>query len=165
MNKQDLLTLFDYNYWANARILQAAAKVDPVSFVAPRAYSYGGLRGTLVHILSAEWIWRTRFQERLYPTKFLAEADFPTVADLRTRWQSEEAAMRTYVDSLQDEQINSTIFYRTTNGAPFEHLLWQLLLHVVNHGTQHRGEAAALLTELGHSPGDIDLIIYMREKQ
>lgn len=165
MNKQDLLTLYDYNYWANARILRAAAQVAHADFIAPRSFSHGGLRGTLVHALSAEWIWRTRFQEKVYPTKLLAETDFPTFADLQARWQEEERAMRTYINSLEEEQINHPIFYRTTNGAPYEHLLWQMLIHVVNHGTQHRGEAAALLTECGHSPGDIDLIIYMREKQ
>lgn len=165
MNKQELLTLFDYNYWANARILQAAAKVAPADFVAPRSFSHGGLRGTLVHALSAEWVWRTRCQERQFPTALLKDDAFPTFDALRTRWQSEEAAMRAYVGNLQEEQINSTIFYKATNGDPFEEPLWQILVHVVNHGTQHRSEAAAMLTDLGHSPGNIDLIVYMREKQ
>ena len=164
MNKPELLTLYDYNYWANGRILQAAAQVAPAEFVAPRSFSHGGLRGILVHTLSAEWVWRTRFQEKVYPAKLLAETDFPAFADLQARWQQEERAMRDYVNGLTDEQINGPMFYRTLNGAPYEHPLWQLLLHVVNHGTQHRGEAAALLTELGHSPGDIDLTMYMREK-
>lgn len=164
MNKQELLTLFDYNYWANERILRAVAQVSPADFVAPRSFSHGGLRGTLVHTLSAEWAWRTRCQEQVYPTALLAEADFPTFADLQTRWQQEETAMRGYIGNLSDEQINSPIFYKSLNGAPYEQLLWQLLVHVVNHGTQHRSEAAALLTELGHSPGDIDLIVYVREQ-
>ncbi len=164
MNKHELLTLFDYNYWANERILRAAAKVSPAEFVAPRTFSHGGLRGILVHALSAEWVWRTRFQEQVYPTALLRQEDFPTFADLRTRWQQEETAMRAYVSSLSDEQINGTIFYKSTNGASYEQILWQLLVHIVNHGTQHRSEAAALLTELGHSPGDIDFIIYMREQ-
>lgn len=164
MNKQELLTLYDYNYWANARILRAAARVDATAFVAPQRFSHGGLRGTLVHALSAEWVWRVRCQEQQFPTTLLAEEDFPTFADLQARWQDEEAAMRAYVGGLSDAQINSTIFYKSTNGAPYEHLLWQILVHVVNHGTQHRAEAAVLLTGLGHSPGDIDLIIYLREQ-
>ena len=164
MNKQELLTLFDYNYWATDLILQAATKVSTAEFVAPRSFSHGGLRGTLVHAMSAEWIWRTRFQEQVYPTAQLREEDFPTLTDVRARWQQEEAAMRTYVAGLSDEQINSPIFYKSTNGAPYEDLLWQLLLHVINHGTQHRSEAAALLTDLGHSPGNIDLVVYMREQ-
>jgi len=165
MNKQELLTLYDYNYWANARILGAVTGVSPADFAAPRAFSHGGLLGTLVHTLGAEWIWRVRCQEQHFPTALLSEQAFPTFADLRARWQREEAAMRAYVSSLRDEQINGTIFYRGTDGAPFEHSLWQILVHVVNHGTQHRGEAAAILTELGHSPGNIDLIIYMREQK
>lgn len=164
MNKQELLTLYDYNYWANERILRATARVSPADFVAPHAFSHGGLRGTLVHALSAEWIWRVRCQEAVFPTALLQEADFPTFTDLRMRWQQEEAAMRAYVSSLSDEQINHPIFYKSTDGAPYEALLWQLLVHIVNHGTQHRSEAAAMVTDLGHSPGNIDLIIYLREQ-
>lgn len=164
MNQQELLTLYDYNYWANARILRAAAQVNQADFVAPHTFSHGGLRGTLVHTLSAEWIWRVRCQEAVFPTALLKEEDFPTFAELRARWQHEEAAMRAYVNNLSDEEINHTIFYKSTNGSPYEDPLWQLLVHVVNHGTQHRSEAAAMLTDLGHSPGNIDLIVYMREQ-
>lgn len=165
MNRQDLITLYDYNYWANARILGATARVSPADFIAPRTFSHGGLRGTLAHALSAEWIWRVRCQEQHSPTALIREQDFLTFADLHTRWQQEEAAMRAYISSLSDEQISSTIAYRNTDGTPYEHLLWQILLHVINHGTQHRSEAAIILTELGRSPGNIDLSAYMREQK
>lgn len=152
--------LYDYNYWANARILEAAANLNNEQFIAPGILSHGGLRDTLVHSLTAEWIWRMRCQERVSPPAMLNPEDFPTLVDLRTRWQAEEEALRAYVTGLTEEDLNETIHYISTEGISLSFKLWQILVHLVNHGTQTRSEAAILLTEYGHSPGDLDLLIY-----
>ena len=156
--------MYDYNYWANARIFESATKVSQEQFAAPGNLSHGGLRDTLVHILAAEWIWRSRCHERVSPTALLPGEEFSTLADLRARWEPEERAMRGYIAGLTEADLASTIKYTTTGGTPLQNVLWQILLHLVNHGTQHRAEAAVLLTEAGHSPGDIDLIVYLRNK-
>ena len=67
MNRSDVLTLYDYNYWANGRVLSATANVSPELFTAPFMVSHGSLRGTLVHILAAEVVWRLRCQEGISP--------------------------------------------------------------------------------------------------
>ena len=162
MHAADLQTLYDYNYWASARILDAAARLNQEEFSAPRSLVWGSLRGTLVHALGAEIVWRQRCQFGATPSSLPPETDFPTFADLRTHWQEEAQAMSAFVAGLSDEQVNGAVRYRNTKGVEFESILWQILVHVVNHGTQHRAEAAHVLTELGHSPGDIDLILYLR---
>lgn len=163
MQTGDILLLFDYNYWANGRILGATAEVSEPLFLAPAKLSHGSLRGSLVHILNAEWIWRTRCQTGMSPSAPLSEADFPTPEALRRRWQEEEQAMRPFLANLRDEDLAATVRYTTTRGKPVANTLWHILVHVVNHGTQTRGEAALLLTEYGQSPGDLDLILYLRE--
>ena len=165
MQKSDLLLLYDYNYWANQRILAAAEKVSQEEFSAPARHNWGGLREILVHVMEAEWVWRLRCQEQISPTTWPSEHDFPTLAMLRQRWQAEEQAMRGYVHSLIDDQLSQALDYRSIAGKPYSNVLWQILTHVVNHGTQHRAECAALLTELGYSPGDIDMIVYLREQK
>ena len=72
-------------------------------------------------------------------------------------------ALAAFVASLTDEDLNRTVRYKTTKGAPMENVLWHLMAHVVNHGTQHRSEAAMLLTSYGFSPGDLDLMVFLRE--
>lgn len=162
MNKQDILLLYRYNQWANALILNAAAEVTQEQFVAPGSYPHGGLRGTLVHAFFAEWIWRKRW-EGDSPTYRIHPEEFPTLESLRARWHDEEKRVMSFVESLTDEQLNNNFHYTSTKGDPFEKVLWQAMVHVVNHGTQHRAEAAAMLTDLGHSPGDVDLIYFLDE--
>jgi uncharacterized damage-inducible protein DinB len=162
MNTHDILTLYKYNQWSNTRILNAAARVTPEEFLAPAPFPHGGLRGTLVHTLSAEWIWRSRWQGSS-PTRLLQAVDFPDFASLRQRWHHEETQLMAFVESLTDEQLDKVFHYNNTSGKPFEQVLWHALAHVVNHGTQHRTEAAAMLTGFGHSPGDIDLIYFISE--
>ena len=162
MQIEDILILYEYNYWANAQVLKAAARVTEAQLIAPAGVSHRSLRGTLVHILATEWIWRMRCQEGLSPGELPSEADLPSLEAIHSRWQSEEQAMRAYLASLHDADLAGVVGYTTTRGIPHNNRLWHLLVHVVNHGTQFRAEAAVLLTEYGHSPGDLDLIAFLR---
>lgn len=160
MNKQDILTLYKYNQWANARILNAAAGVTQAQYLAPASFPHGGLQGTLVHTLFAEWLWRQRWNGISPAIRFKPE-EFPTLESLCTRWSEEERQLMDFVENLSDEKLNQVFPYTNISGKPLSKILWQAMAHVVNHGTQHRTEAAAMLTELGCSPGDIDFIYFL----
>ena len=160
MNKKDILLFYKYNQWANALILNAVANVTQEEYLVPASFPHGGLRGTLVHMLFAEWIWRRRW-EGISPTKRFKPEDFPTFESLHARWAEEEKALMSFVEGLSDEKLNGIFRYKSTDGEPHQRTLWHAMLHLVNHGTQHRTEAAAILTDLGHSPGDIDLLYFL----
>jgi uncharacterized damage-inducible protein DinB len=162
MNIQDIHLIYNYNYWANGQILAAAAKVTEEQFLVSAEFPYGGLRGTMVHILEAEWGWRVRFQE-LGMAQELLETEFPTLAALEARWREDEKSMRAFLASLHDEDMNNLMRYPISNGQIRERILWHCLVHVVNHGTQHRSEAAALLTRYGQSPGDLDFTVFLNQ--
>lgn len=163
MNTKDIQLLYKYNSWANTRILNTASKVTQEQFTAPSSHPHNDLRHTLTHTLFAEWLWRNRWMGQSQPVPFLSE-DFLNFTALKARWVEEDKALDEFVASLTDEKLNSTFQYKTIKGIAYENILWQVMVHVVNHGTQHRSEAAAILTELGHSPGDIDLIFFLREQ-
>ena len=162
MNKNDIETLYDYNEWARRRVLDQAALVSPEQFVALASVPQGSLRGTLVHALAAEVAWRRRWQGDS-PGALLNASDLPTFEVLRDRWEQETQTLRDFVAGLTDDDLNRPVSYKTTKGLPMENILWHLMAHVVNHGTQHRSEAAMLLTGYGRSPGDLDLIVFLRE--
>jgi uncharacterized damage-inducible protein DinB len=162
MNIQDIHLLYEYNYWANKRILAASANVTHEQFTAPASFPYGGLHGTLLHTLDTEWGWRTLFQ-KIEDASELLPTDYTTLATIEIRWQEEEAAMRAYLATLHDEDMESHLRYTIDGGLQRDRILWHALLHVVNHGTQHRSEAAALLTDYGRSPGDLDFTVFLNE--
>jgi uncharacterized damage-inducible protein DinB len=85
----------------------------------------------------------------------------PTLHALKERWQVEEQEMRAYLGSLSDLDLNGMVRYGIPDGIVRERVLWHCLLHVVNHGTQHRSEAAVLLTSYGQSPGELDFTLFL----
>jgi uncharacterized damage-inducible protein DinB len=167
MNKSDIELLIDYNYWANKKILDQATKVTDEQFEEKQApgISQGSLRGTLVHIVSAEWLWRMRMQNGVSPSAMLSELEFPTLAALILRWGTEEARMREFVEGLSEERLHEVVNYISVTGAvPRANTRAHALAHMAFHGMQHRSECAVLLTNFGHSPGNIDLLYYLIEK-
>jgi uncharacterized damage-inducible protein DinB len=93
----------------------------------------------------------------------LKPEEFPTLAALQTRWMEEGALLMDFVEDVTDERLKSEFEYISTEGGRHKRMLWETMAHLVNHGTQHRTEAAAMLTGFGHSPGDLDLIVYLNE--
>ena len=76
---------------------------------------------------------------------------------------TQELRLMKFVTDLRDETLHNKFNYVSTEGFPHERVFWEAMAHLVNHGTQHKTEAAAILTGFGHSPGDIDLIVYLNE--
>jgi len=162
MNIQDIHLLYEYNYWANKKLIAASAKIAQEQFTAPASFPYGGLRGTLLHVLDAEWGWRGLFENQSFNPDLKPE-DFPTLQSLEARWHEEEIAMRAWLATLHNEDMESHLRYITDTGIQRDRILWHCLIHVVNHGTQHRSEAAALLTGYGQSPGDLDFTVFLND--
>jgi len=166
MKIDEIKLLYDYNDWADARILSACAKVSPEQYAAPASYGRGGLRAIMVHILDNLWQQRITLQgyyrepladEAAYDATELHEDAFPTLAVLRERWMIEQQEMRAYLDTLTEETLNGTIRY-VIPGVVRERIVWHILMEVIIHATQHRSEAAMLLTDYGQSPGDFDFL-------
>ena len=174
MKVDEIKLLYDYNDWADARLLAACARVSPEQYAAPNSIwtGYAGLRATMVHMLDNIWQWRITLQgyyrepladQAAYDATELHEDAFPTLAGLRERWMTEQREMRTYLDTLTEETLNGTIRY-VIPGVVREHVVWHILLDAINHATQHRSEAAALLTGYGQSPGDFDFTMFLNER-
>jgi uncharacterized damage-inducible protein DinB len=161
MRVADIQLLYEYNYWAHDRILRQVAKLTQAQFDADLGYSWGGVRGTLIHVLGTEQAWRSRWRGE--NAAALTHPDLATAAALAVAWEENRASMRAYLATIDPDDFDRDVAY-TRQGTRYAHPLWTQLVHVVNHGTQHRGEVAAMLTNYGYSPGDIDFSLFMRER-
>lgn len=155
-------SLCQYNVWANHRILKATSQLTPEQFLAPAGASYLSVRDTLVHTMSGEWIWLSRWQGTS-PNAMFEPADFPNLQSIRARWDEVEAGTRQFIDQLIPSALCEVVEYVNTRNEKWAYPLWQQMFHQVNHATQHRSEVAAILTHFGHSPGDLDYLIYLDE--
>lgn len=159
-SKEMIQTLYGYHYWANNRILDFAARVDPADYLADAGYSHGSLHGILFHILRTDYAWRIGCQTLKPAVEPLLLENFSDLQAIRARWQRDERDMLAYLSGLSPEEIEGDIQLTDRRGNMRQFKLWGVLVHVVLHGMQHRSEAAALLTRYGHSPGDLDFIFY-----
>ncbi|MDE2852897.1 MAG: DinB family protein [Chloroflexota bacterium] len=160
INREDIQLLLRYNDWANDRILNCAEQVTSQQLSAANDFGWGSLRGALVHLMDAEYVWRNLLEDGNH-VEWLQPDNFPDVAAIRARWNTERAEFWRYFAGLSDENLSSVISYE---GDETRHrVLWHCLAHVVNHGTQHRAECAALLTGFGHSPGNLDFTVFLLE--
>ncbi len=162
MNVEEIRLLYGFNSWANQRTREACAQLTPEQFTKGLGSSFSSVRDTLAHLLGAEWIWLERWSGRT-PEVFPKAADFPDLASLERRWAEIERELATYIASLKQEDLDRVLHYKTMAGTPMEGQLWQMLQHLVNHGSYHRGQVATLLRQLGAKPNSTDLIGYYRE--
>ena len=145
-------------------MLDAAAGLAPDQFTRDMGSSFRSIRDTLVHFYSAEWAWCSRWNGHS-PTAHVSPELFPDVAMLRAKWSELEADVRAVLERLGVDGLDRVIEYTMFNGDARASVFWQMVQHVVNHASYHRGQVTTMLRQLGATPpGSMDLITYYRTR-
>lgn len=160
---EEIRELYVYNRWANQRLLEAAAQLSDEAFTRHLGGSFPTVQGTLSHILGAEWIWLTRWLGDS-PTGPPAAWDLSTLAGIRSEWERVERERDAFLAGLDEGALAGVVAYRNLRGEPFAQPLGQLLRHVVNHSSYHRGQVATQLRQLGVAVPATDLVVFYRER-
>ncbi len=164
MGPEALRELLDYHYWARDRLLSAVAALSPEEFTRNLVSSFPSVRDSLVHIYSAEWIWCSRWQGHC-PKAMLSPDGFADLETLASAWADHERTMRSVLESFCPDGVDRVIGYQSTAGEAFSSVFWQMLQHIVNHASYHRGQVTTLLRQLGAKPpASMDLIAFYRER-
>jgi len=141
--KECIKQVYDYCYWANKRYLAVAEGLSEEQLYKMQGHSWGDVHAMLVHMMSSEWVWLQRWHGTS-PKSHLDKNDFPTLESVKERWNKVEAEMMAYIESQPEESLQAEITYSNFSGETFRVLLYQMLMHVANHETHHRGELAAM---------------------
>jgi uncharacterized damage-inducible protein DinB len=164
MNLQDLNTLLDYHYWARDRLFEAIEPLTSEQFNRDLGSSFKSVRDTTVHTYAAEWAWYSRWQGQP-PTTLMTSDAFPDVDAIKRAWAAHEEKMRAFVNALGEEGIARVFEYKLLSGQPGASPFWQMLQHVVNHASYHRGQVTTMLRQLGEKPAKpMDMIAYYRTR-
>jgi uncharacterized damage-inducible protein DinB len=164
MTVKDLEDLYDYGYWANRKLFQVIAQLTPEQFTQPVAGSYGSIRNTMVHALSAEWGWLDRCGGPARGPR-LDPDDYPTAESLIETCSKVETCVRGFFSGLKDEDLARNAEYMNDRGEKRSMPLGELMQHAAYHSIHHRGQVALLLRMLGYAPGYFDILIYHADKR
>ncbi|HAY84893.1 MAG TPA: hypothetical protein DCY42_08225 [Chloroflexi bacterium] len=156
--------LMEYNYWANGLIVKHVEKLTADQFLEQIPLFKANLRDILSHTLFAEWSWLKRFEgiemTREERREFFRPEKYTTLQQLVNDWLDVELRLRAFLGKMDEEQIGSLFRFTVHDGRVFEYRYVDIFTQLAFHGMQHRSECAAILTEMGHSPGNIDYIIF-----
>ena len=163
MDLKSIQLLYEYNLWANNKVLDVVSKLNDEQFTRDLENSFRSVRDTLVHILSAEWIWLERWNGTS-PKAMLNAGELASVDTIKFRWNKVEGDRAELIRSLTPDRLDAMISYVNTRGQTFAYPLWQMLAHVVNHSTYHRGQITTLVRQVGGKPVSTDLLDYYDAK-
>lgn len=152
-----------YNRWANERLYEAAGKLPPEAFAAPRSGFFPSLLKTLNHILVGDTVWMGRLDATGSSIKSLDQILYTEFSALRTARAAMDERIVAYVEALAPARLEEDLVYRTVAGDPMSTQVAQVLAHFFNHQTHHRGQAHAMLSSTEVAPPSLDLLYFLRD--
>jgi uncharacterized damage-inducible protein DinB len=164
MNLQDLNTLLDYHYWARDRMFEALAPLSDEQLRRDLGGSFGTIHDTLGHLVGAEMVWAGRWRGIAFPG-VPKGSTFADLAAIRAAWLELEPRIREFVNNLGEAGVDRVFEYKLFSGETGSSPFWQMLQHLVNHGSYHRGQVTDKLRQLGAEPAkSMDMIAFYRAR-
>ena len=161
MKVSEIKTMIEYNHWANQRLLTKVKQLSQEEFSRRDQIGSSSIQQALLHIVDGENFWRMAAQTGQGPARRLTVEQLPDLEAVIDYWDQEAGRLSAYIAGLQEDELQSQFEYRWGISKPRQWVRWQCLLHIVNHGTQHRGEIGLVLGQLDSSPGSLDLVTFI----
>lgn len=167
MTRDDLLLLYEYDRWANNRVLEAASALSAEQFIRDLGGSFRSVRDTLVHIIASEWAWLTYWKATSHSSAFLEELwdrcdtvfrpeAFPDAAAVRMKWAEVEKEQSEFVNSVTEEALRKNLPVLAKQLS-----LAHLMQHLANHSTYHRGQITVMMRQLNAQPVPTDFAFFL----
>jgi uncharacterized damage-inducible protein DinB len=163
MTLDELQILIEYHYWARDRLLESVEKLTPEQFSRDLGSSFKSVRETVVHLMGGDWIWCSRW-EGVSPDAMPDAAPFTDLETIRAAWIEQERKVRAQLARFGELGVDTLVEYRRAPGEPRQaQPFWQMVQHLVNHGSFHRGQVVTMLRQMGATPPvSVDLMAFYR---
>ena len=160
MDAEAFRHFYDYHFTENRKMWDSyITKLSPEQVTQDVDYSHGSVRDQILHLINVDDAWFSDLRGAALPEP-LDPTGLTDLDSIRAHWDPVEQQMRDYLGTLRDEQLST----KPLPGQDRDLLLWQWLLHVVNHGTDHRVQILRLLNDLGIETTSQDYISYVYEQ-
>jgi uncharacterized damage-inducible protein DinB len=157
MNADAFRQLYEYHFAENRALWEKyVVRITDAQLNQDLAYSHGSIRDQVSHIVDVDDAWFSDLRNAK-PRKPLEPPDDVRLEHIRARWDEVERDMRAYLETVHDE----TLLAKPLSGEDEGLRLWQILLHVVNHGTDHRAQILRALHDLGLETSSQDYVFYL----
>lgn len=162
MDKATIAMLIRYHYSAFDRVWESVKTLTTAQFLAENNYSLRSVSNHLAHCANVDERWLARLQGQEPPPRLLSH-DYPNQAALRIQWDAVRSRVSAYVSQLTDEELQTPVTVKLSDRfpAPRKFARWEILLHIINHGTDHRAQILARLHELGAPTFEQDLALHL----
>jgi uncharacterized damage-inducible protein DinB len=169
MTKDDIQLLYEYDRWANNRVLRAVSTLSAEEFTRDLGGSFRSVRDTLVHIVGGEWGWLTIWNEPSLSSAFVTDLwtrlgdlfhpnAFSDLAAVQLKWAEVEREQVEFVNRVTNESLRRMLPVRETQIS-----LAHLMQHLANHSTYHRGQVALMIRQLAAEPLATDFAMFLME--
>jgi uncharacterized damage-inducible protein DinB len=169
MTTDDIRLLYEYDRWANDRVIQYVSILTPEQFTRDLGGAFHSVRHTLVHIAAGEWVWLQYWKADSHSVPFVSDLQkrrdqlfspeqYPTVTAVEAKWREVEKEQIAFVESVTDDCLNRMLPFRTTHVS-----LAHLMQHVANHSTYHRGQISLMMRQLNAEPIATDFHVFLAE--
>jgi uncharacterized damage-inducible protein DinB len=162
MTLQEIKLLVAYNRWANQRLFEVLSQLPAEPYTREMNSSHGGIHGTLAHIVGAERNWLIRWLGSREATT-LASGQLASLSDLRMYWEKTGDEMIRFLETLTDQKLQEAITTTNARGKTFVAKYWQMIQHLVDHSSYHRGQIVTMLRQLGVQPPSTGLMRLYQE--
>jgi uncharacterized damage-inducible protein DinB len=159
---QDITQLVAFNRWADQCFFETLSQLPDEQYGRDLHSSHGGIRGTLAHIVEVERHWLSRWQGK-HETGTATINQMHSVAELRALWESVCDEMNQFLATLNDRRLQETLSYTGRTGS-YTTSYWQMIQHVVDHSSYHRGQIVTMLRQLGVTPPSTGLMSFYRDR-
>ena len=166
MKTNEIITIFDYNFWAFERVWECISQISDEQFLAEIDYSTGSIRNIVVHVMSGNRNWMSRLQGSEMPPRLVLE-DFDSLSKTKVKWDELKKEFLDHLNLFDQEQLDETTDWELlSQGLKSTNPRWEILLHLANHGTDHRAQILAILHHHFHvKTVEQDMIIYLAERK